>query len=442
MAIRRLKVSNFRSFNELDVELGDFNVLIGANASGKSNFIEIFRFLRDIQNFDLTTAVAWQGGKDFVQNLQLGSSKPLSIGYVDRQDFEYEGTTFPNPQGNPFTDDLSWRKWNFQVKELQYAFSLHSSEQVGRPHIDGWHIEFDRVLRKFHLHSIHESESNSGKETRDLGEGSFSAWWNANGLQKRFEVDSSVNNHFEHGLFSSPLLDAWYPQERLFLESVYFSPLLTGVPYPPYRTIDELAIYNIDASASQQAQNVKAPATLTEGATNLAPILDRILTDVKEHESLLNLVKFLLPFVDDIGVQNLTDRSMLLDLSERFAVEHKIPASLISEGTIAAIALVVILYFESSPLVILDDPDRGMHPKLMSRVVEMMKEASKNKQIIVTTHHPEMVRFAGVENLLLVSRDKDGFSQISRPADKTMVKQFLESNVGIDQLYVDDLLEV
>ena len=45
MAIRRLKVSNFRSFNELDVELGDFNVLIGANASGKSNFIEIFRFL-------------------------------------------------------------------------------------------------------------------------------------------------------------------------------------------------------------------------------------------------------------------------------------------------------------------------------------------------------------------------------------------------------------
>ena len=83
-----------------------------------------------------------------------------------------------------------------------------------------------------------------------------------------------------------------------------------------------------------------------------------------------------------------------------------------------------------------------MHPKLMARVVEMMKEVSRHKQIIITTHHPEMVRYAGVENLLLVSRDKDGFSQISRPADKEMVKRFLENDIGIDELYVDDLLEV
>ena len=83
-----------------------------------------------------------------------------------------------------------------------------------------------------------------------------------------------------------------------------------------------------------------------------------------------------------------------------------------------------------------------MHPKLMARVVDMMKEVSKEKQIIITTHHPEMVRYAGVDNLLFVSRDKDGFSQISRPADKTMVKRVLANDIGLDQLYVDDLLEV
>ena len=62
MAIRRLKVSNFRSFSEFDIELGDFNVLIGANASGKSNFVEVFRFLRDIRKEGLRNAVALQGG--------------------------------------------------------------------------------------------------------------------------------------------------------------------------------------------------------------------------------------------------------------------------------------------------------------------------------------------------------------------------------------------
>ena len=179
-----------------------------------------------------------------------------------------------------------------------------------------------------------------------------------------------------------------------------------------------------------------------EGATNLAPILDRLLADEAQRKTLTNLVRFLLPFIDDIGIQNLTNDSLLLYVTETYTDKTKLYAGLMSEGTIAAIALVVVLYFEDSPLVIFEDPDRGMHPKLMARVVDMMKEVSKEKQIIITTHHPEMVRYAGVDNLLFVSRDKDGFSQISRPADKTMVKQFLANDIGLDQLYVDDLLEV
>ncbi|MDE2817396.1 MAG: AAA family ATPase, partial [Chloroflexota bacterium] len=180
----------------------------------------------------------------------------------------------------------------------------------------------------------------------------------------------------------------------------------------------------------------------TESASNLAPILDRILSNKNSRKTLLSLVKYLLPFINDIGVQNQTDESSSLYVKEAFTDETRLYADMISEGTIAAIALVVALYFEENPLLIFEDPDRGMHPKLMSRMVEMMKEVSKDKQIIVTTHHPEMVRYAGVENLLLVSRDEDGFSQISRPADKTMVKRFLENDIGIDELYVDDLLEV
>ena len=54
-----------------------------------------------------------------------------------------------------------------------------------------------------------------------------------------------------------------------------------------------------------------------------------------------------------------------------------------------------------------------------------------------------MVRYAGVENSPAWSLvTKNGFSQITRPADKTMVKRFLENDIGINELYVDDLLEV
>jgi len=75
-------------------------------------------------------------------------------------------------------------------------------------------------------------------------------------------------------------------------------------------------------------------------------------------------------------------------------------------------------------------------------MVNMMKDASRQKQIIVTTHNPEIVKYADLENILLVSRDREGFSTISRPAHKEKVKIFLKNEIGVEELYVRSLLEV
>ena len=432
MAIRRLKVSNFRSFNELDIELGDFNVLIGANASGKSNFIEIFRFLRDIRSHGLRDAVALQGGNNHVQNLQLGASRPIGIEIVDDQDVGYAVRR----------TDRSDAHVAVEVHETSYGFSLQELSQNGRTHKNGWHILHDDINRVFSAHSLVDVAKNRGEVKEKLGDGQLLAWWENDGLQIDTRLGPSIRQPYFDSVELIPFKLDWFPPDQLLIESRMFPALLTGRLNPPFGTINEVGIYRVDPRASQRAQQVRASAKLTENATNLAPILDRILSDESQRNTLLNLVRYLLPFIDDIGIQNLTNESLLLFVRERYTENTKLYPGLISEGTIAAIALIVVLYFEDNPLVVFEDPDRGMHPKLMARVVDVMKEVSKEKQIIVTTHHPEMVRYAGVENLLLVSRDQDGFSQISRPADKTMVKRFLENDVGIDQLYIDDLLEV
>lgn len=51
-------MENFKSFSELDIELSRFHVLIGSNATGKSNFISIFKFLRDITRHGIVNAIA------------------------------------------------------------------------------------------------------------------------------------------------------------------------------------------------------------------------------------------------------------------------------------------------------------------------------------------------------------------------------------------------
>lgn len=48
MLITRLKLKNWRNFREVDVPLGPRAYLIGANASGKSNLLDVFRFLRTV----------------------------------------------------------------------------------------------------------------------------------------------------------------------------------------------------------------------------------------------------------------------------------------------------------------------------------------------------------------------------------------------------------
>jgi Predicted ATPase len=153
-------------------------------------------------------------------------------------------------------------------------------------------------------------------------------------------------------------------------------------------------------------------------------------------------VKDLLPFVDNLSVEKFADKSLLFKLKESYNKKQYLPASLISDGTINITALIIALFFEKKPLTIIEEPERNIHPYLISKVVEMMKDASNNIQILVSTHNPEIVKIADLENLLLISRDKEGFSIISRPSEKENVKIFLKNEIGIEELYIQNLLEL
>jgi AAA15 family ATPase/GTPase len=77
--IEKIRVKNFRSFKDLELNLGALNIVIGANASGKSNFVQIFKFLRDITIHGLENAISLQGGIEYLRNINIGSSENLSL---------------------------------------------------------------------------------------------------------------------------------------------------------------------------------------------------------------------------------------------------------------------------------------------------------------------------------------------------------------------------
>jgi predicted ATPase len=179
---------------------------------------------------------------------------------------------------------------------------------------------------------------------------------------------------------------------------------------------------------------------LEEDASNLAVVVKTIIEDPEKRRKFSNLLHDTLPFVEDFSVQKVMDLSLILTLRERYAKSLDLPASSMSDGTITIFALIIALYFEDRPFIIIEEPVSHIHPFLVARVMAMMKESSERKQLMITTHSTEVVRHVSLEDILLISRDTGGFSVISRPGDKEEVRTFLENEIGIEELFVQNLL--
>jgi predicted ATPase len=206
------------------------------------------------------------------------------------------------------------------------------------------------------------------------------------------------------------------------------------------RPLQGIAIYDFDPKLPKKATPITGKADLEEDGSNLAIVLKNIIENGDQKRKLENLLGDLLPFVAGLEVEKFADKSLLFSLRETYAKKQSLPASLISDGTINITALIAALYFEKKPVAIIEEPERNIHPSLISKLVAMMKDASQGKQIIVTTHNPEVVRHADIGDVLLVSRNGDGFSTISRPSENNEVKVFLQNEMGLEELFVENLL--
>jgi len=94
MRFRRLRLRNWRNFVDIDVELQRRAFLVGANASGKSNLLDVFRFLRDVASpgGGFEHAVWSRGGVSRIRSL-AASRKPSVEIFVavgdDEDEWEY-----------------------------------------------------------------------------------------------------------------------------------------------------------------------------------------------------------------------------------------------------------------------------------------------------------------------------------------------------------------
>jgi predicted ATPase len=417
MRIKSVRVKNFKSFKDLEVNLGQFNVLIGENASGKSNFVRVIEFLRDVQRLGLENAISLQGGAEYITNLNVGSEGNLSAEVVVSADPGAEESqvvaTSRAEEGLLF----------LEPQEARYSFSVRFLKRG-----TAFSVTDERLSVKGNFHTFEQFTENP-RPPSGRGHGEIVLSRGPERPDVRVVLPESLSaGKYD---FMPWLIPQKVPGSSLTLAS---APSVAG------KLVTDVAIYDFDPKLPKKATPITGKAELEENGSNLAIVLKRIIESRPAKRKLTNFLKDILPFVVGMNVEKFADKSLLFSLRETYSKKKHLPASLISDGTVNVTALIVALYFEKKPIMVIEEPERNIHPFLISRITGMMKDASQKKQIIVTTHNPELVRNAHVDDILLVSRDEEGFSTITRPKELDDVKIFLQNDMGLDELFADNLL--
>jgi len=416
MFIKKIGIKNFKSFKELEIELRNFNVLIGANASGKSNFIQVFEFLRNIINYGLDNAISLQGGIEYLRNINIGQSENFSLTVIFDHKFGFASKTEQGLIG-------------IKIYETIYEFALKFGKGRSK-----YEIVNDKLTNKCDFMRLEMKEGEKIEEKEKIGSGEI-LHYRING-----KMEIELNKPETMAIGKSDIFPPFFKEDKLPPNTLLLENLLYFIP--SLEDLSDISIYDFDPKIPKKATPITGKAELEEDGSNLSIVLKNIIEHSDKKRKLFNLVKDLLPFIDDLNVEKFADKSLLFNLREIYTKKHYLPASLISDGTINITALIIALFFERKPITIIEEPERNIHPYLISKLMDIMKEASQKKQIIVTTHNPEIVKNAGLKDILLVKRDKDGFSIIYRPSEKEEVQSFLRNEIGIEELFVQNLLGI
>ena len=397
--IRKVRAVNFKSFESIDVDLSDLNVVIGQNSAGKSNVGSIFQFIRDVSSVGLSNAISLQGGLEYMLNFKNSHDGYLEIEIV--------------------LDD----KQNFHI-------GLHQLITLSEI---SYKIQIYPFKKKKGIRRYVEEVSMRTSNQKDMPQGSSVVKITSdNGKIKTEGADKKMIN--EIFPFYSPSFGNLKKDSGSLIR---FPPLAFIFGFGAENIIQ---VYDFDPKLSKRAIPITGKAELEPDGSNTALVLRKMLVNSEDRKRFIDYLQICLPFVEDVSVENQVDKSVLFTISEKYNSNKDIPAPIISDGTVEIVSIIYALFFEKNNLMIIEEPERNIHPHLISNLMHLIEEASQNKQVIITTHSPEIIKYVSLDKLYIIDRDINGSSKVTLTSKKEEIKAFLKEKIGVEDLFIEGIL--
>lgn len=356
--IRSLRLCNFLSFGneEQKIELQPLNVLIGPNASGKSNLIEAFRLL---------------------------NAAPEDIGNPIREGGGIREYLWKGSQAGSYLDIEVVVEWNSGNSALDYSIGIRNDN--ARLDLFGEIIKLSPL--KEWVYSKLGNERGILFSTPTAVTSSTDLPLTTASSEIKVSRDRSILSQFK--------------DPNRFPELTHLQNLFSAIHF---YTGWNLGRYG----ALRYPQKADLPSTtLLEDGSNLGLVLINKPASVRQQ--ITERLKAVLPTVEEI-FPKIEGGSVPLYIREK-GFSTPTPAARLSEGTLRYLCLLTLLLDPTPPPIIcLEEPEAGLHPHVVSQIAELLINASQRTQLIVTTHSDALI--SGLtdcpEAIIICERDDEG----------------------------------
>jgi predicted ATPase len=357
--ISRLQVKNYKSLADIDVTFGSPTVLVGTNGSGKSNVIDVLRFVRDIVMRGLDAAVLDRHGMSAVRRWSAkGAPYDVHI--------------------HLYLENAAWSG--------DYSFTL-GSEKRGE-----YRVKAERLALKA-INEIRETAfpKVSNPFVLEIKEGK----WVKTFEEERFLPKSMISDIDDTNLVLPRIIQL--------------------LPYrhtrEAYRFLSSMGFYNIYPAHLREPQKPSNPYPLEEEGQNIASVLRRLKQN--KNADISTMTTALERVVDGIHDYSVTRVGgyLVTRLHHSTSDEgRRGPAFELaqeSDGTLRMLGILTALYQDPPrSLITIEEPELNVHPGAVGVLCDVLQEASMRGQVLITTHNPDLIDRFAEANILVVEKEE------------------------------------
>lgn len=347
--IKEIIIKGYKSIKDQKVELLPTNILIGGNGIGKSNFISIFTFIRNLYEKNLQNYLIKKGNADSFLYMGKKVTEKMSI-----ELFFAERDKLPH---NTFHVEMASAQDTLIIEKVMTSFYNNN---------------------KWYQHTYEENTLESDFKNKKYGQAFY-----VNSLLRQFEV-----YHFHDTSDTSPMKAKCKVNDNFFLRN-------NGANIAAY-------LYFLQEKFPKHFQRIE------KAVASVSPFFDSF----------------------HLSPNRLNDEFIQLEWKQKGSYDTFFNAYQLSDGTLRFICLATLLLQPELPkTIIIDEPELGLHPIAINKLSSLIKKASQEAQIIVSTQSVNLVDNFMPEDIIVADM-KDNATSFKRLDEEELSKWLEDYSLG------------